>query len=1105
MVQKSPKMNHVRIVESFFREIPMAIVIIDGKSFEAAEGASVLETALANDIWIPSLCHNKFLSDYGACRLCLVETVRKGKSKVTTSCTLPALDGTEIVTNSEWLTRLRRLAMELILASCPNSEPIIEMAERLGVKPGRLEVDATSDCIRCGLCVRACEEMSGKQAISFSGRGTERKVGAPFGEASADCILCGACVSVCPTGSRLLDLARISGRTPKELLSEFDADLRVRGAIDRPFPQALPNVPAINPDACLHLNTGGCGVCKKVCKAEAINFKDEDRAEKIDVGAVVVVPGFHEFIARGEYDFGYSRFPDVVTSMEFERILSASGPFAGHVRRRSDGAEPKRIAFLQCIGSRDISCRNRYCSSVCCMYAIKEAVIAREHMKGLDVTIFFMDMRAFGKDFERYYERAKSEYGVKFVRARVSDVSKADGERELTLKFTSESGSIAEERFDMVVLSVGLEPGERAASLARGLGVRTNQHGFIWTDSVQPLRTSRPGVFVGGAASGPKDIPETVTQASAAACEAGMLLHTARGTLTKEREFPVERDVSREPVRVGVFVCHCGINIGGIVDVPNVAEFARTLPGVAYAEDNIYTCSQDTQDHIRQMIAEHELNRVVVASCSPRTHEALFQETLRQAGLNPHLFAMANIRDQCSWVHQNEPEAATAKARDLVRMAVARVKLAEPLASVVLPMTHSALVIGGGLAGMTGALAIADQGFDVCLIEKGRTLGGHLRDLDSMPGGQDLQAMLKSLVKKTSNHPLISVHLNTVVREVKGFVGNYETELSNGVTFKHGAVLVATGANEYSGKEYGYGQSRRVVTQKEFIGMLRDGFTRKPKSVVMIQCVGSREEPRQYCSRVCCSRAIQNAIKLKELRPETDVYVLYRDIRTYGERELYYAEARDKGVLFVRFDPENKPEVVLEKGAGRAGPTIVFKDPVLGREVGINADYVVLSTGIVADVEANDELAKQLKVPINQDGFFMEAHAKLRPVEFATEGVYVAGLAHGPKAVDESLAQALAAASRACVLLSKKELEAHGTVSAVNVDRCMSCGLCEKLCAFSAISMELQQVGREQRLLPKVNLALCKGCGVCAASCRCNAVVLKGSTEEQVIAEIMAL
>ncbi len=1081
----------------------MGVVIIDGKSFEAAEGASVLDTALANDIWIPSLCHNKFLSDYGACRLCLVETVRKGKSKVTASCTLPALDGTEIITKSDRLTRLRRLAMELILASCPNSEPVMEMAEKLGVKPGRLEPDQASDCIRCGLCVRACAELSGKQAISFTGRGTNRKVGTPFDEASADCILCGACVFVCPTGSRLLDLARISGRTPRELLSEFDADLRARGAIDRPFPQALPNVPAINRDACLRLNTGGCGVCEKVCKASAINYDDQDSDEKLDVGAVVVVPGFHEFIARGEYDFGYSRYPDVVTSMEFERILSASGPFSGHVRRRSDGAEPKKIAFLQCIGSRDISCRNRYCSSVCCMYAIKEAVVAKEHLKGLDVTIFFMDIRAFGKDFERYYERAKSEYGVKFVRARVSDVSRAAGESQLAVKYAAESGAVAEERFDMVVLSVGLEPGDRTAALARGLGVRTNQHGFIWTDPAQPLRTSRPGVFVGGAASGPKDIPETVTQASAAACEAGILLQSARGTLTKEKEYPVERDVSRDPVRVGVFVCHCGINIGGVVDVPDVTSFARTLKGVVYAEENIYTCSQDTQDHIRQVIAEQDLNRVVVASCSPRTHEALFQETLKEAGLNPHLFAMANIRDQCAWVHQNEPEAATAKARDLVQMAVARARLAEPLASVFLPMTHSALVIGGGLTGMTGALAIADQGFDVCLVEKSRTLGGHLRDLDCMPGGQDLQVMLKSLVKRTVNHPRISVHMGTVVREVRGFVGNYETILSNDIAFKHGVILVATGADEYQpNNEYGYGRSRRVVTQLEFSRLLKKGFPRKPRSIVMIQCVGSREEPRQYCSRVCCTRAIQNAIRARDLLPDTEIHVLYRDIRTYGERELYYAEARDKGVIFTRFDPENKPEVVFEKGAG---PSVVFKDPVLGQQVDLNADYVVLSTGLVADADANDVLAKQLKVPINQDGFFMEAHAKLRPVEFATEGVYVAGLAHGPKAVDESLAQALAAASRACVLLSKKELEAHGTVSTVNVERCMACGLCEKLCAFSAISMELQHVGREERLLPMVNLALCKGCGVCASSCRSNAIVLKGSTEEQVIAEIMAL
>ncbi len=859
---------------------------------------------------------------------------------------------------------------------------------------------------------------------------------------------------------------------------------------------------------CLHCAMcSECMACVEACQAQAIRHDQEDEIVQFKVGAVIAVPGFEDFQPSREYDLGYSRYPDVVTSLEFERILSASGPFSGHVRRISDGTAPKKIAFLQCVGSRDISCRNRYCSSVCCMYAIKEAVIAKEHMKGVEATVFFMDMRAFGKDFDTYYERAKSEYGVRFVRARPGGVSRDNETGRLVVRYAPESGPVADEPFDMVVLSTGLEPPAQARALAEKLGVRVNADGFFWTDPVHTLQTSRSGVFVGGAASGPKDIPETVIQASAAACEAGRLLREARDTLTRERAFPPERDVASEPVRTGVFVCHCGINIGGVVDVPDVAEFARALPSVVYAEDNLYTCSQDTQDHIREMILEHRLNRVVVASCSPRTHEPLFQETLRQAGLNPHLFAMANIRDQCSWVHQNEPAAATAKSRDLVRMAVAKARLAEPLSAVVLPMTRSALVVGGGFAGMTGALAVADQGFDVCLVERDNKLGGSLRDRSPAPGMREIKVQLTALTKAVRTHPRIRVRLNTSVREIKGFVGNYNTVLSNNTAFEHGAILVATGAGETRPQAYGYGRSERIVTQTEFDAKLDAGLGARAKSVVMIQCVGSREAPRSYCSRVCCSRTVRAAIRVKEQRPDMEVLVLHRDIRTYGERELLYAEARDKGVLFVRFELDSRPDVKVGKKSGRThpAPTVVFKDPLLDRRIEIKADYVVLAAGIEADREANDALARQLKVPVNHDGFFMEAHAKLRPVEFATEGVYLAGLAHGPKAAEESAAQALAAAARICALLSQKALEAHGTVSVVNAERCSACGLCEKMCAFNAIGMELQRIGREERLLPKVNLALCKGCGVCAASCRCGAMTLKGSTDEQVVAEIMAL
>ena len=854
---------------------------------------------------------------------------------------------------------------------------------------------------------------------------------------------------------------------------------------------------------CLHCALcSECMACVKACKADAILHDQQDEIEALDVGAIVVVPGFEEFLASQEDDFGYSRYPDVVSSIQFERILSASGPFGGHVQRPSDGKQPRKIAFLQCVGSRDISCRNAYCSSVCCMYAIKEAVIAKEHLKDVDVTIFFMDIRAFGKDFDRYYERAKLEYGVKFVRARVSDVYQNDGSGKLKVQFSPESGGVERDEFDMVVLSVGLEPASQMGVLARKLGVRLLPSGFVWTDPSNPLHTSRPGVFVGGAACGPKDIPETVVQASAAACEAGRLLTTASGSLTTDRVYPPERNVAMDAPRIGVFVCHCGTNIGGTVSVSDVTEYAKTLPHVVYSEDNLYTCSQDSQEHLREVIEEQDLNRVVVASCSPRTHEALFQETLREAGLNANLFTMTNIRDQCSWAHMNEPAAATVKSSDLIRMAVAKAALAEPLQAATIPLVRKALVVGGGLAGMTAALAIADHGYDVSLVERETALGGNLRDLPTGFEDQDVQALLARKVQETEAHPRITIHAETTLEDVTGFVGNYATRLSDGSEFEHGVVVLATGANEYTPTEHAYGDAR-VVTQRQLSGLL-DACTTPwktpPERVVMIQCVGSRSDEHPYCSRVCCTRAVKNAVRIRQLSPGTEVLILYRDIRTYGMRESYYQQARDLGVLFVRFDHGEEPCVT-------AGDRLAvrLRDPLLGAEMAVSADMVVLSTGIVADDEANDRLGKLLKVPVNADGFFMEAHAKLRPVEFATEGVFLAGLAHGPKSLDESMSQALAAASRACTVLQKTEIEAQATIAAVRPEKCVSCGLCEAVCAYGAVTLELQHLGKEERVFAKVNPALCKGCGACAAGCRSGAIALSGFTDQQILAEILQL
>jgi len=868
-----------------------------------------------------------------------------------------------------------------------------------------------------------------------------------------------------------------------------------------------------------------CGICSEcyrcveACKPGAIDHALKERYTELNVGAIILATGFDEFDARRKYELGYGRFKDVVTSIEFERILSASGPYEGHVRRPSDGKTPKRIAFLQCVGSRDQQCGNAYCSSVCCMYAIKEAVIAKEHVREIEPTIFFMDMRAFGKDFDKYYERARDEYGVRFVRSRVAKVDLLPDGR-LDLVYVTEDERHVHEAFDLVVLSVGLEPSKGTKALLEKLGLRRGEGGFCYTDEFRPLATSKEGIYVCGAGSGPKDIPETVMQASGAAAEAGKLLASQRNTLTKKKEYPPEIDISGDPPRVGVFVCHCGINIAGTVDVEAVREYASTLPYVVYAGRNLFTCSGDTQESMKKIIAEHKINRVVVASCSPRTHEPLFQETIHEVGLNPYLFELANIRDQCSWVHMQLPAQATEKAKDLVRMAVSRAVNARPLHGTPLPVTHSALVIGGGIAGMAAALNMADQGYQTYLIEREAQLGGNALHIHSTLRNPHVQDFLNEMIARVQAHPKINVYLQANLKQLEGFVGNFRSTVeiaSNGqdpteVTLEHGVIIVATGAQERETTAYLRGQDPRVLTQRELEESLAKGTFAFPEgrrgSVVMIQCVESRTKEHPYCSRVCCSQALKNAITLKTRYPDCDVYIIYRDIRSYGLREKYYQQARDLGVIFVRYDlePDEKGHGGLPIVTQRDGQLVVkVFDPLIQADLELEADILALSVGIAPRADA-EHLATMLKVPLNAEKFFLEAHMKLRPVEFATEGIFLAGMAHGPKFIEESLAQAAAAVSRACTVLSKDELMAPGTIAHVDQLACVACGDCVAICPYKAPQLVTKEVTRRNfKLVSEINPALCKGCGLCVAACRSGCITLDGFDDVQIMAQIAAL
>jgi len=882
---------------------------------------------------------------------------------------------------------------------------------------------------------------------------------------------------------------------PVNGVNEFDCSLDLRAATSIRYAQAVPLAYGIDRELCI-----GCGLCEKVCLAGAVSYDQEPARTTLEIGAVILAPGNEVFDPASLEPYSYSRSPNVVTSLEFERILSASGPYMGHLMRPYDREEPAKIAWLQCVGSRDThNCQNPYCSAVCCMYAIKEAVIAKEHAHGhVDAAIFYMDMRTYGKDFEQYYNRAREEHGVRFIRSRVHTVETLeDGDLEIT--YADEGGQAIKETFNLVVLSVGFQVGKDAVELARKLGIELDKYRFAETGSFEPVATTRPGVYVCGAIQGPKDIPQSVMEASAAAAASGVLLNESRWSETETKEVPEQIDVVGEPPRVGVFVCQCGINIGGVVNVPEVREYARTLPGVVYVEDNLYTCSQDTQVKMAEVIKEQGINRVVVAACTPKTHEPLFQETMLNAGLNKYLFEMANIRNQDSWVHSADPKAATEKAKDLVRMAVSKAALLEPLPDTELDLNPVSMVIGGGVAGMVAAKNLADQGYQVHLVERTEKLGGQAGSLYKTWKGEDIQAYLKGLTGEIEDHPNISLHTSTELAAVEGFVGNFKSVLrpSEGeeISVEHGVAIIATGGREYKPREYLYGKDPRVLTHLELDRrfMENDPSLKGIRSAAFIQCVGSREPDRPYCSRVCCSHSVESALELKRRNPDMGVYILYRDMRTYGEREDLFTEARKQGVLFFRYDLEDKPKV----RAGKDGLEVEITDPILGRRILFRVDLLTLATAVLP--AESEQLARLFKVPVSEDGFFIEAHAKLRPVDFATEGVFLCGLAHYPKSLDESISQALAAASRATCLIATGSVLASGAVAYVKPAFCSGCGVCIEVCPFSAPSFveEGPFAGKA-----RINSVLCKGCGLCVASCRSGALNLKGVEEGQIMAMI---
>jgi heterodisulfide reductase subunit A len=869
------------------------------------------------------------------------------------------------------------------------------------------------------------------------------------------CTLCEACIRVCPV----------------EVEREFGGGLEKRKAIYLPYPQAIPHSLVIDPKTCTR-----CGECVKACAPGAIDLDMKEEEDVIRAGAIVLGFGFEPFWAEKKGEYGFGRYDNVLTSIQFERLISTSSPSQGFPVRLSDGKKMERIAFIQCVGSRDPSCGQDYCSTICCMYATKQAMIAKDRTPKLNVTFFYMDIRPMGKDYERYYERAKTDYGIEYIRSAISSIKELQQTKNLLITYVKEDGTFEEREFDSVVLSVGFTPPQNIKDLAAGMGLRLNSQGFCETDEFYPAKTSVNGIFVGGAFRGPRDIPETVVEGSSAAAAAASFL--APNSLPVYRqEYPAEGALSNEVPKIGVFICHCGGELKESLSIPELIEGAKQLGEVSHVEEMGLACLPEDLNQIKVRIGEQGINRIVIAGCSHREIRKAMEEMAKGMGFNPYLIEYANLREQCAFVHRDHSKLATEKAMSLIKMAVERAKRIQPIRKGSQKVERKGLVVGGGVAGLTSALRMAEQGYGVYLIEKEKELGGNLRSSFYTLKGSDPQSLLRDLIQKVKDQPSIRSYLETEVIGFEKKNGHYQTKIRrpNGEEILgHGALVLATGGREVTPKEYLYGEDSRVLTQKQLDEAIHldDKGLKEIRSAVMIQCVGSRDEEHPYCSRVCCGHAVKNALKLREKNPDMNIYVLYRDVRTYGFFETYYHEARGKGVIFIRYDLEKKPKVAVENGR----LSVSLFDPAMGGQVTLPADRIILSAGI--EPNDNRELAKLFDVELNPDGFFMEANPKSAPLDSVDRGKFFSGLCHSPNFIEDAISQGNAAAARAGALLSKEMVEEKPYLAYVIKRLCCGCGLCVTVCPYGARTLNEEEVKAE------VVDALCQGCGNCVVACR---------------------
>ncbi len=904
------------------------------------------------------------------------------------------------------------------------------------------------------------------------------------------------------TQPRYIDIAKCTacGECHKKFPQwvRFTPGLDPRAPTCMRYPQATPYAFSIDWEKVTDMKA-----LQNVCKADAILPNDAPKITQMPAAAVVVSVGAELFDPSILDNFGGGKYANVVSGLQYERIMSASGPTMGNLQRPSDGVRPKRVAWIQCVGSRGLNKGDvPYCSSVCCMYALKEAIVTKERFAAdIEAVIFYMDMRTCGKDYERYLNRAKDEYHVKLVRSRPHSIIEDPATKNLSITYTTDhEARLQKEEFDMVVLSTGFRVPSSTVELARRLGIELNEHQFAKTNSFMPVATSKPGIYVCGVYESPKDIPETMVQASAAAFMASSNLPANLSDSTEE-ELPPERDISKEPPRIGVFVCTCGFDIGGVIPVKAVVEYAKSLPDVIFADAVGYGCSKESMEKIETYIKDNNLNRVVIGGCSPRTHETRFQDLMRRVGLNKYLVEIVNLRDQDTWAHMDRPKDAEQKARKLIHMGVTAVRKSRPLVDYTLPMSQNVLVVGGGVTGMTAALQLADQGFRVYLVERQAELGGLAKAIRKTLEGEDVVAYMADLIQKTQSHPRIQVLTRAIIVDHSGMPGLYTTGIQMGprmnyLQIQHGVTILATGALANRPKEYLLGDHHNVMTQLDLDSVIEDAPDRVKawQNIVMIQCVGSREPGNPNCSRICCQTAMKNALRIKALNPDAQIFILYRDIRTYGFIEDYYREARKSDIKFIRFDLERKPRVT----PNGEGMMIEALDPILGKTIQIEADCLALSTGFTADDESTEDLAMTFHLSRTNDGYYLEEHVKLRPLDMAVKGFFVAGTAHSPKSIRESITQAQAAAGRAQTMLAQKVINLGAAVAKVDGTKCAACLVCVRACPFNIPFINADGYS-------EIDPAKCRGCGICAADCPAKAIQLMSFEDDQILAKLDGL